>query len=79
MSDEDESKIAAVICQLAKINTLRPDEDIYTAGISSIQAFQLLVELEAQFSVTLPDEAFVAARTVRTLERLIVSQRATEA
>lgn len=74
--DEDEHQIAAAICQLANIAELRPDQDIYDAGMSSIQALQLLVELETLFEVTLPDEAFVAARTVRAFRILIHSQRA---
>ncbi len=71
-----ERQIADVICQLAKIGQLTADQDIYDAGLSSIQALQLLVELETLFTVTLPDEAFVAARTVRDLELLIRNQQA---
>jgi acyl carrier protein len=74
MSD-DEQKISAAICQLANIPALAADQDIYNAGMSSIQALQLLVELETQFEVTLPDEAFVAARTVQALKLLVHNQR----
>ncbi len=72
---DDEDKITATIRELANIPALAPDQDIYNAGMSSVQALQLLVELETQFEVTLPDEAFVAARTVQALKILIHSQR----
>ncbi len=72
---DDQQKIIAAICQLARIPALAPDQDIYNAGMSSIQALQLLVDLETQFEVTLPDEAFVAARTVQALKLLVHNQR----
>ncbi len=74
--DADERQIIATICELAKIGTLMPDQDIYDAGVSSMQALQLLVELESVFTVTLPDDAFIQARTVRALKTLIQDQRA---
>ncbi|MBS1118359.1 MAG: hypothetical protein H6Q90_587 [Deltaproteobacteria bacterium] len=74
--DDTERRIVETICQLAKISVLGSDQDIFEAGLSSIQALQLLVELEEAFAVTLPDEAFVQARTVRALERLIRDRQA---
>jgi acyl carrier protein len=73
MTDQD--KIAAVVCDLANIKSVTHDQDIYDAGLSSIQALQLLVELETVFEVTLPDETFVQARTVNALNDLIQGQR----
>lgn len=74
--NENEQRIAATICQLARITELPPEKDVYDAGMSSLQALQLLVEFETQFEVTLPDEDFVKCRTVRAFASLIQTQRA---
>jgi acyl carrier protein len=73
--NEDEEWIAETIRRLGNIAALGAEEDAYDAGLSSMQALELLGELEDKFAVTLPDEAFVRARTVRALAALIASQR----
>ena len=64
-----------VVCQLGSIAKLEPDEDIYVAGLSSIQALSLLLELEGTFDVQLPDTEFVQARTARQLLQIVQAQR----
>jgi acyl carrier protein len=69
------ARITQVVCQLGSLKQLGADEDIYVAGLSSIQALSLLLELESAFSVQLPDTEFVRARTVRQLHEIVVAQR----
>jgi acyl carrier protein len=72
---EHEQKIAAIVCRIGKIERLEPEQDYFDAGLASIQALELLADLEAEFEVTLPDEGFVQARTVRALGNLVVAAR----
>jgi acyl carrier protein len=60
-----------VLREVGGIANLQPDEDFYDAGITSLQALPLLLELEARFEVAIPDEQFVAARTARGLCELV--------
>jgi acyl carrier protein len=72
---DDIGRIVEVVCRLASLKQLTADEDIYVAGLSSIQALSLLLELEAAFAVELPDTEFVRARTARQLHEMVLAQR----
>ncbi|MBI3412447.1 MAG: acyl carrier protein [Planctomycetes bacterium] len=50
---------------------LEPERDFYDAGVTSVQALPLLLELEARFAVAIPDEQFIQSRTTRALESMI--------
>jgi acyl carrier protein len=50
---------------------LEPDQDIYDAGMTSMQALPLLLEMEDQFQVSIPDDRFIVSRTARKLTELI--------
>ena len=69
MSDID--KISGLVCNLAHIAELNPDDVIYDVGFTSMAALQLLIEMETEFDVTIPDDRFIAARTVRELYNLV--------
>ena len=44
-----------------------PTEDFYDAGMTSIMALPLLLEIEQQFGVTIPENEFLGARTAQDL------------
>lgn len=69
--DEALRRIIGMVCDLGKLDRLGPDEDFYVAGLSSVRALELLMELEAAFEVSLSDEEFIAARTPRALLALV--------
>jgi acyl carrier protein len=71
--------IRSIVCRVGKLGALRPDEDFYDAGFSSVSALELLLELEAECGVTIPDDLFVTARTVRDLHSLIAGRRKDQA
>ena len=71
MTTDKLQTIVEIVQTTGKISSVAPDEDFYEAGFSSINALQLLMELEAAFDVTIPDEEFVAARTCNSLEALV--------
>ena len=60
-----------VIGQVTGVTSLSPDQDMYDAGVTSVQALPLLMELEARFNVTIPDDRFIASRSARDLSALI--------
>ena len=53
------------------VTLVQPDQDFYDAGVTSVQALPLLLELEDRFQVTIPDDQFVAARSARRLCEMI--------
>jgi|YNPBryunderm2012_1023409.scaffolds.fasta_scaffold57140_2 acyl carrier protein len=69
------AEIIDMIKRLGKLKSLDPSVDFYEAGFSSINALQLLTELEDRFKVTLADDDFIAARTALALRDLIDAQR----
>ena len=71
MNDNDLEQIIQLVQTTGKIQHIRSSEDFYEAGFSSINALQLLMDLEATFDVTIPDDDFVATRTCDSLHALI--------
>ena len=73
MSDHPASLDAVVntIRDVTGVNLVQPDQDFYDAGVTSVQALPLLLELEERFQVTIPDDKFVAARSARRLSEII--------
>jgi acyl carrier protein len=69
------ARIIDTVCQLGGLPKLDVDQDIYDAGVSSLQALGLLLELESAFEVAIPDAEFVKARTPRALLQVILAQR----
>lgn len=65
--------IARLVREVGGIDDLRPDQDIYDAGFSSVRALDLLLELESRFGVSIPDEGFAAARSAQSLHTLVAS------
>lgn len=64
-------RIAHHVREIGMIDQLDPDRDFYEAGFSSVGALNLLLELETEFKLNIPDEEFIAARTVRALGALV--------
>lgn len=64
-------ELVRVVCETGGLKELNPDADFYDQGFSSVSALQLLVEIEEQFGVSIPDDAFVKARSARELAALV--------
>jgi acyl carrier protein len=74
MSDEVQ-RIIAIVCEVGKIRGIGPGDDLYDAGFSSINALQLLMELESAFEVSISDDEFINARSPLTLHAIIERSR----
>jgi acyl carrier protein len=73
--NEQLSSIVGIVSRIGELTGLQPDQDIYEAGLISVNALPLLMELEDQFGVTIPDERYINARTPRALNDLVTSLR----
>ncbi|MEO5825508.1 MAG: phosphopantetheine-binding protein [Gemmatimonadales bacterium] len=63
--------ITDTIVRIAQISRPAVEDDIYLAGFASTDALELLVELEDSFSIVVPDDRFIDARTVSALTLLV--------
>lgn len=72
MTNEDNlAAVLEVISKVSGVKGLQTDVDFYEAGVTSVQALTLLLELEAIFDVAIPDDRFIASRTPRALSELV--------
>lgn len=73
--EELTSRIAVVIARVAKMQDvaeIEGDKDLYRdIGVKSTAALDLLLSLEEEFEISIPDQAFGDARTVGSLVALI--------
>jgi acyl carrier protein len=73
MTNSDLSSVIEVLCRVGGLAGLEPDQDFYEAGMTSLQALPLLLEMEDKFQVSIPDDQFILSRTARKMTELIVS------
>jgi acyl carrier protein len=64
-------RVIQLISQIGGIGSVTPDAGIYEAGFSSVRVLELLLALEDEFGVSIPDNDFVAARTPREIFGLV--------
>lgn len=72
----DVEKIVEILQRVGEIESLAPDQDFYRAGIDSMKAMDVMLDLETEFGVTVPDDQFVKARTANALGDLVAGLRA---
>jgi acyl carrier protein len=63
--------VESIIREVCGISGLHPDQDFYDAGVTSVQALPLLMELEDRFEVAIPDDRFITVRNTRALCAII--------
>jgi len=64
-------RVIQLISEIGGIGLVSPDDGFYEAGFSSVDTLELLLALETEFGITIPDKDFVAARTARDLVALL--------
>jgi len=75
--DADLSKIIDIVKNVGELDDLAADQDIYHAGISSLKGMDIMLDLESEFGVSVPDDRFVQARTPEALLDLVRGLQAT--
>ncbi len=71
---EVEQRVRNVVKRVAKLANadFSADADLFRElGVESVAALELLVSLEEEFSIEIPDAAFNDARTVRALVTVV--------
>jgi acyl carrier protein len=76
---QDIDKIVEIIKRVGELDALQPDQDFYHAGIDSMKGMDVMLDLENEFGVTVPDDQFVLARTPIALADLVNRLRAAAA
>jgi acyl carrier protein len=77
MSDSIETRVWAIVRRVSKRKDdgggdMPLDADVFRElGVESTAALDLLFSLEDEFGVSVPDEAFSSARTVRKMTELV--------
>jgi acyl carrier protein len=70
-----EDKIREIVARVAKAadpGALSEEADIYRdIGVKSTAALDLLLSLEEEFQITIPDDSFADARSIRALLALV--------
>ena len=69
--EESLARVTAIVCKIGPMTDLRPDEDFYDAGFTSLSSLTLLMELETEWDVSIPDDEFIVARSARSLAELL--------
>jgi acyl carrier protein len=64
-------RVIQLISQIGGIGSISPDAGIYEAGFSSVRVLELLLALEEEFGVSIPDQEFMAARTPHEIFALL--------
>ena len=64
-------RVTATVCRVGGLPAVGADDDFYAAGFSSVRSLELLLELETEFGVSVPDDAFIAARTPAAVAALV--------
>jgi len=63
--------VLATIQEVTGVASLAADQDFYDAGVTSVQALPLLIELETKFDCMIPDTKFVSIRSAGELSAMI--------
>lgn len=73
--EEMSNRVVGVVARIAKIgdpSSIPREQDLYRdIGVKSTAALDLLLSLEEEFNVSIPDQEFGDARTVSLLVTLI--------
>jgi acyl carrier protein len=64
-------RVIELIGKVGGLDAIEPDAPLYESGFSSVRALELLLAMEEEFGITIPDQEFMAARTPRALAELV--------
>jgi acyl carrier protein len=69
--NESLARVVAIVCETGQIAEISADEDFYDAGFTSLRSLQLLLQLETEWDIAIPDEEFIHAWSARSLYELV--------
>jgi acyl carrier protein len=65
------ARVIAIVCETGPLESITADEDFYDAGFTSLSSLKLLLQLETEWEVSIPDDEFIVARSARSLDELV--------
>jgi acyl carrier protein len=65
------ARVMAIVCEMGSLASIGADEDFYDAGFTSLSSLTLLMQLETEWDVSIPDDEFIVARSARSLTGLL--------
>ena len=65
------ARVMAIVCEIGPIASINADEDFYDAGFTSLRSLQLLLQLEDEWNISIPDDQFIIARSARSFDELV--------
>jgi acyl carrier protein len=68
-------EISSIVRRLGDLGPITADEDFYEMGFGSLLALELLADLEATYAISIPDDDFIDARTLRGLCAVVARLR----
>ena len=69
------SGVMEILIRNGNLDGLTPDQDYYDAGVTSVMALPILLDLEDCYQVSIPDDLFIAARSPRAVAEIILGLR----
>lgn len=66
-----EPKVSGIVKRVGGLEEIEPDQDYYDAGLTSLAALNLLLELEDAFGISIPDDKFIGCRNVNALMAMV--------
>jgi len=70
------ASVIEIITRIGGAASVAADQDFYDAGVTSVMALPILLELEDRFAVSIPDDLFIAARSPNRIAQMIAGLQA---
>lgn len=70
-AEDSLARVIAIVCETGPIASISADEDFYDAGFTSLKSLELLLQLETEWNISIPDDEFIVARSARSLDKLV--------
>jgi acyl carrier protein len=67
--------VIEVIVKTGNLGGLTANQDFYDAGVTSVMALPILLDIEDLYEVSIPDGIFVTARTPQALAKIVAGLR----
>jgi acyl carrier protein len=64
-------RLKQMVAAYGEVSDIGANDDFYEAGFASVNALNLLLDVESEFGVSLSDEDFASSRTLAALDRAI--------
>jgi acyl carrier protein len=68
-------EVIEMITRAGNLRDLSGTQDFYDAGVTSIMALPILLDIEDRYGICIPDSTFVSARTALAVAQIVEALR----